>query len=56
MRKLRFSDQQVVAILREADRDPTPTVAKRLGANEQTNYTWRKRFGKSQADHVRCLK
>lgn len=56
MRKSKFSDEKMVAILREADRDPITAVAKRHGISEQTIYTWRKRFGTFEASDVRRLK
>jgi len=45
VKKSRFSEEQMVKILREADRVPVPEVAKRHGISDQTVYAWRKRFG-----------
>lgn len=43
-------------ILREADRDTIPEVAKRHGVSEASIYAWRKRFGEMVSDDVRRLK
>lgn len=56
MRQSRFKDEQIVGILREADKEPVATVAKRHGISEQTIYTWRRRFGMLQTDDIRRLK
>jgi putative transposase len=56
MKKNRYSDEQIVRILREADKDPVPEVAKRHGVSEQSIYGWRKRFASMAVDEVKELK
>jgi len=45
MKKSRFSDEQIVKILREVDKSTVADVAKRHGISEQTIYVWKRRFG-----------
>jgi transposase-like protein len=56
MKKSRFSEDQLVKILREADKSPVAQVAKKHGVSEQSIYAWRKRFGTLEAVDVKRLR
>ena len=56
MKQGRFSDEQIVRILRETDKDSVAVVAKRHGVSDASIYIWRKKFGQLDASDVKRLK
>jgi len=56
MRKNQFSDEQIVAMLREADRTSVAETAKKHKVSERTFYEWRKHFASLAPAELKRLK
>ncbi len=56
MRKSCFTEDQTVAMLREADRTSVAEVARKNKVTEQTIYSWRQKFGAIDPTDIKRLR
>jgi putative transposase len=57
MRKSRFSEGQIIAILKEQEAgSPTSEVCRRHGISQPTFYAWKAKFGGLEASDAKRLK
>ena len=57
MRKSRFSEAQIVVVLKQSEAGvPVQELIRKYGISEQTFYRWRKKYGGLEASEVQELK
>ena len=57
MKRKRFSVEQIVAVLKQAELGmPVPDLIRQVGISEQTFYRWKKQYAGLQSDQVREFK
>ena len=57
MKRKRFSVEQIVAVLKQAELGmPVADLIRQIGISEQTFYRWKKQYAGMQSDQVRELK
>ena len=57
MKKKRYSVEQIVAVLKQAELGlPVADLIRKVGISEQTYYRWKKQYGGLESDQIREFK
>jgi putative transposase len=57
MKKSRFTEEQIIAALKEHERGGTTTeICRRLGVSSQTFYRWKAKYGGMEVSHAKRLR
>jgi putative transposase len=57
MKKSRYSEEQIIAVLKESQAGiPTPELCRKHGISDATFYNWRNRYGGMEVSDARRLK
>lgn len=56
MRKSRYSEEQIIAILKEAEQGKVMEVIRRHGIAQKTYYNWKAKYGGLEVSEARRLK
>jgi len=56
MRKSRYSEEQIIAILKEAEKGKVMEVIRRHGIAQKTYYTWKSKYGGLEVSEARRLR
>ena len=57
MPRKRYTEEQIIAVLKEADAGVKPTeLCRKYGISDGTFYTWKNKYGGMQTSEVRRMK
>ena len=56
MKRSRFSEEQIITVLKEAEGEPVKVVCARHNVSQATYYQWKNKFGGMEVEEARRLR